>query len=150
MIPRPTPYSDFGCQKIMYCAFVQMYMKYESQLTSVWVSGRRGPAGAGCCSCELSDHSSPTEHGLRTRGGHPPHPASTAPGPGDEAGGSKNFRFGAGVEIERCYTIIIWSSSIHSPVSTHWHCGGPIVPRTPEQLVSPLCLADFAKCIMHT
>ena len=124
-------------------------MKASSQLTSVWVSGRRGPAGAGCCSCELSDHSSPTEHGLRTRRGrgHPPHPASTAAGPGDEAGGSKNFRFGAGVEMERCYTIIIWSSSIHSPPTAT-----VADPLSTQQLVSPqppLCLADFAKCITH-
>ena len=104
-------------------------MKASSQLTSVWVSGKRGAGGAGCCSCELSDHSSPTEHGLRTRRGHPPHPASTAPGPGDEAGGSKNFRFGAGVEIERCYTIIIWSSSIHSPPTA-----AAADPLSPEQL----------------
>ena len=76
---------------------------------------------------------------------HPPHPVSTAPGPGDEAGGSKNFRFGAGVEMERCYTIIIWSSSIHSPPTA-----AAADPLSPEQLVSPLCLADFAKCIMHT
>ena len=120
-------------------------MKASSQLTSVWVSGRRGAGGAGCCSCELSDHSSPTEHGLRTRRGHPPHPASTAAGPGDEAGGSKNFRFGAGVEMERCYTIIIWSSSIHSPPTA-----ATADPLSPEQLVSPLCLADFAKCITHS
>ena len=102
---------------------------HESQLTSVSVSGKWAAAiGAGCGSCELSDHSSPTER----RSQPPRHPASTAPGPGDGAGAARisglvpGWRWRDG-EMGRCYTIIIWSSST---LSTHCGRGGPIVPRT--------------------
>ena len=50
MIPRPTHYSDLGCQKIMYCALVQMNMKYESQLTAYLGVG---VGEAGSCWCWL-------------------------------------------------------------------------------------------------
>ena len=130
MIPRPTPYSDFGCQKIMYCALVQMNMKYESQLTA-YLSVGVGEAGSCWCWLLLMWAVRPFQSDW-ARTADPPRPP---PAPGIHrararrwGGGQQEFqvwcRGGDGEMLHNHNLVIIYT------LSTHCDRGGPIVHTT--------------------